>query len=296
MTDAARRPEVEDGPGKKLALALLCILAGTLALSYDFIANDLVRFLYTIAVAGGYLAFTLRLRSHPFLHRYWELAFAFFVLAVVGVLNNLSHYFGTYVLHSPPVTGNPLASSVTGSVLVQLVETGVAIVTILVLTKAFGFSLGAVYARPGRLRALFLVALAVFVLLLVFTARHQSNFIPTNGAASQGGFLSLLPALLVLVVSNGFQEEFLFRGLFLQRYNAHFGGPASILISSIVFGIAHLGVTYTPSAILFILVAVLPLGLVTALLMRRTDGIVTPAVLHAGFDLPIYWSFLTYVT
>ncbi|HEV2449981.1 MAG TPA: CPBP family intramembrane glutamic endopeptidase [Thermoplasmata archaeon] len=296
MTTPSAVPEAALGTGKKVALGLVCVLAGAAPLSYGFIDNDLLRFLYTVGVAVAYLAFTLRARSDPSLRRYWELAFAFFVLAVVGVLNNLARNFGSYVLHSPPVAGNPLASSVTASVLVQLVETAVAIVTIFVLTRSFGLSLGTVYARPGRLWALFLATLAVFVLLLVFTARHQSSLFPTNGMGSQGSFLTLAPALLVLVVSNGFQEEFLFRGPFLQRYGTHFGGPASVLISSIVFAIAHLGVTYTPSAIFFILVAVFPLGLVTAFLMRRTDGIVTPAVLHAGFDVPVYWSFLTYVS
>lgn len=288
-------PPLENRPGKKAGLAVLCILAGAAPLSYGFITNDLARFLYTMVVAGAYLAFTLAARKSASLHKYWELSSAFFVLAVVGVLNNLSHYFGTFVLNSPPVAGNPLASTVTASVIVQLVETIVAIVPILVITKAFGFKLGSVYARPGRLRGLFVVAIVVFVALFILTARHVSNFIPTNGAGSPPSFLALAPALIVLVVSNGFQEEFLFRGLFLQRYNAFFGGPVSILLSAIVFGIAHLGVTYTPSALIFILVAVFPLGLVTAFLMRRTDGVVTPAILHSGFDLPIYWAFLTYV-
>lgn len=294
MAEPARTSEL--GNGKKAGLAVLCILAGTAALSYSFIANDLARFLYTAAVAATYFGCTFALRRSPTLGKYWELSSAFFVLAVVGMLNNLSHYVGTYVLNSPPVPGNPLASSVTASVIVQLVETLVAIVPILVITKAFGFPLGSVYARKGRLRGLFAAAIAVFVVLLIFTARHSSNFIPTNAAGSHSNFIALAPALLVLVISNGFQEEFLFRGLFLQRYSAFFGGPVAMLLSAIVFGIAHLGVTYTPSALLFILVAVFPLGLVTAFLMRRTDGIVTPAVLHAGFDLPIYWAFLTYVS
>lgn len=292
-------PEPQASQGNTLrrtaALAALCVVAGAVPFSYGFISNDIARFLFTVAVAGVYLAVTLLARRNPNLRKYWELASAFLILAVVGVFNNLAHYFGTYVLNSPPVTGDPLAGSVTASVIVQLVETLVAIVPILLLTKAFGFRLSSVYAQRGRLRGLFIVAIGVFVLLLVFTARHDSSFFMTNPSSSQTSFLALAPALLVMVVSNGFQEEFLFRALFLQRYSNFFSAPVSIILTATVFGYAHLGVTYTPSALIFILVAVFPLGLATAYMMHKTNGVLTPAILHSGFDLPIYWAFLTYV-
>jgi membrane protease YdiL (CAAX protease family) len=59
----------------------------------------------------------------------------------------------------------------------------------------------------------------------------------------------LTPALLVPVISNGFQEEFLFRGLFLQRYNALFGAYMSNILQALVFAFAHPEVTYTPNAL-----------------------------------------------
>jgi membrane protease YdiL (CAAX protease family) len=62
------------------------------------------------------------------------------------------------------------------------------------------------------------------------------------------------------------------------------------------FAFAHLGVTDTPNAFLFILVAVFPLGLVGGYLMRRSDGVVAPALFHAGVDIPIYLTFLTFVS
>jgi uncharacterized protein len=281
--------------GKKSLLAIVCILAGAIPLDYGFISNDLARFTYTVVVAVAYLAFTLMARKKSSLRRFWELSFAFFVLALVGVLNNLSHYFGTYILNSPPVSGDPLASTVTASVIVQLVETLVAIVPIIVLTKAAGMPLSSIYARKGRLRGLFFATIVVFVFLFIVTGIHQFGFITSKGSVTLSKYLSLAPALLIMVISNGFQEEFLFRGLFLQKYNAFFSGPVSIFLSAIVFGIAHLGVTYSASSIIFILIAVFPLGLITAFLMRRTNGVVTPAILHAGFDILIYWAFLSYV-
>jgi membrane protease YdiL (CAAX protease family) len=49
------------------------------------------------------------------------------------------------------------------------------------------------------------------------------RFIPIQGTMTVGRYLALSPALLVMVISNGFEEEFLFRGLFLQRYGVFFG-------------------------------------------------------------------------
>jgi len=106
----------------------------------------------------------------------------------------------------------------------------------------------------------------------------------------------LTPALLILVISNGFQEEFLFRGLFLQRYNAFFGAYVSNILQALVFAFAHAGVTYTPNALVFILVSVFPLGLIAGYLMRSSNGVIAPAIFHAGVDIPIYLAFLTYVS
>jgi len=98
------------------------------------------------------------------------------------------------------------------------------------------------------------------------------------------------------VISNGFQEEFLFRALFLQRYGIFLGAYLANVVQALVFAFAHLGVTYTPSAVVFTLVAVFPLGLIAGYLMRSSNGVVAPALFHAGLDIPIYLAFLTYVS
>jgi hypothetical protein len=51
-----------------------------------------------------------------------SLPFAFFVFAVVQVLNNSVPYLAVSALHQPPVPGNPLASTVSGTVLIQLLK------------------------------------------------------------------------------------------------------------------------------------------------------------------------------
>ncbi|HTE86073.1 MAG TPA: CPBP family intramembrane glutamic endopeptidase, partial [Dehalococcoidia bacterium] len=81
----------------------------------------------------------------------------------------------------------------------------------------------------------------------------------------------------------------------LQRYNAFFGVRVSNVLQAIIFAIAHAGITYTPASVLFIVLGVFPLGLFGGYLMRRTNGVVTPALFHAGADIPIYLAFLSYV-
>jgi membrane protease YdiL (CAAX protease family) len=63
-----------------------------------------------------------------------------------------------------------------------------------------------------------------------------------------------------------------------------------------VFTVAHVGISYTPNALLFLVVFVFPLGLFGGYLMRRTDSALAPVIFHAGADLPIYLSFLSFVT
>ena len=116
----------------------------------------------------------------------------------------------------------------------------------------------------------------------------SAHLFPVREAYPLHRFLALTPSVLVVCLSNGFQEELLFRGLFLQRYRAVFGKHTSNLLQATIFTTAHAGITYTPTAIIFVVVFVFPLGLITGYLMRTTNGIVAPVILHAGTDIPIY--------
>jgi hypothetical protein len=101
---------------------------------------------------------------------------------------------------------------------------------------------------------------------------------------------------LVVALSNGLEEEVLFRGLFLRKYSAFFGACGANVLQAVVFAVAHAGISYTPVAVLFIVLIVFPLGLITGTLMHRTNGILAPSILHAAFDIPIYLAFLTFAS
>jgi len=67
------------------------------------------------------------------------------------------------------------------------------------------------------------------------------------------------------------------------------------VLQAAVFAFAHLDVGYTPSVRLFVLAVVFPLGLLAGYLMRASNGVVAPAIVHAGLDIPIYLGFLSWV-
>lgn len=280
-------------------VAIACVLAGAAALAARALSQPTLEIGYGLAVAVILLAVAVVLKRSADRQHYWELAFVLFVFAVVQVLNNsLPALVQSNVLHDLPVTGNPLASTASGTVVIQLLETLIAVVPIVVLVRMAGLSLGSIYVRVGRAGAARVIAFVVFAVIygVVGVSPAAHRFLPIQGTMTLDRYLALTPALLVMVLSNGLQEELLFRGLFLQRFVAFFGVPAAYIAQALVFSFAHAGVTYTPSALLFIVVSVFPLGLIAAYLMRRSDGLLAPVIFHAAVDIPIYLAFLTFVS
>jgi membrane protease YdiL (CAAX protease family) len=76
-------------------------------------------------------------------------------------------------------------------------------------------------------------------------------------------------------------EELLFRGLFLNRYDAVIGRHLSIVATSLVFALAHIQFTYTQELPLFFTLLFM-LGIAWATIMRMTDSIIASTLFHAG--------------
>ena len=297
-------PTTPDGPaylgvGQRLGLAVVCLCLGIFPFA-RWIPGDSVRIAYVAVL----LAFALFARSHPFARKYWELAFAFAIFGLVAVLDGfVNGYVGTSLLHDPPNGGNPLASTVSGTVVIQLLDAASAIVPVVVLTRISGQDLGSISVRKGVLGRWFVFACVFFVLFYVFLAtlplRPDSpahRLLPENSALTLGRFLALSPALLLVSLSNGFEEELLFRGLFLQKYERFFGAPVANTLQAMVFTSAHVGVAYTPNFLLFAVLLIFPLGLVAGYLMRATNSVITPGIFHGALDMGIYLAFLSYAS
>jgi membrane protease YdiL (CAAX protease family) len=98
--------------------------------------------------------------------------------------------------------------------------------------------------------------------------------------------LPWIPWILVFVAGNAFNEELLFRGLFLQKIDPFVGRLCSNLVLAIPFVLHHTGVTYTPSQWMF-LAELLPLALAWSYITQRTDSLWGSVLFHAGTDIPI---------
>ncbi len=285
--------------GQQLILAIVCLCAGIVPFA-RWIPGDYTRIVYTAVL----LAFALFARNRASLRNYWELSFAFFILGLVAVLDSfVNGYVGTSILHDAPNGGDPLASTVLGTTVIQLLDSLSAIVPIVVLTRFSGSDLGSIYVRKGVLGRWFVFAVVFFVLFYFFLAslplRPDSpaqRVLPQSGTLTLGRFLVLTPALLVVSFSNAFEEEFLFRGLFLQKYGVFFGPRIANVLQAIVFASAHVGVTYTPNFLLFVVLLIVPLGLFGGYLMRATNSVITPGIFHGALDMGIYLAFLSYAT
>ena len=288
------------GVGRRLLLAVVCLCLGIVPFARWIPGGDQVRIVYVAVL----LACALCTRAQPSLRKYWELAFAFAIFGLVAVLDSfVNGYLGTAVLHDPPNEGDPLASTVRGTVVIQLLDALSAIVPVLVLTRISGRDLGFIYVRKGVLGRWFVFAVVFFVVFYIFLAtlplRPDSpahSLLPESGALTVGRFLALSPALLLVSLSNGFEEEILFRGLFLQKYDVFFGARSANVLQALVFSAAHVGVTYTPNFLLFVVLLIFPLGLIGGYLMRRTNSVITPSIFHGALDMGIYLAFLSYAS
>src|ERR1051326_1308637 len=221
------QPPVPLRLGRKLVIALLCLCAGVAPLAARSIPDDRLRVACGSILAAAYLGVALLSRRQlTAWSKYADLSFAFFIFAFIQVLNNaVPGFFGTQVLRDPPNAGDPLASTISGSVAVQLLETLLVLVPVAVLTRAWGNDLGSVYLRAGVRGRWLALAIVFFVAFygLIATVPLPRLF-PTNGGPlSLAHFLALTPPLIVVALSNGLEEEVLFRGLFLRRYERLFG-------------------------------------------------------------------------
>jgi membrane protease YdiL (CAAX protease family) len=150
-----------------------------------------------------------------------------------------------------------------------------------------GFDWRSMYLKRGRSRIWLPVAIAA---LIVFPALAYFAI-----SSSQAGvfekLLPLWPWILLFVLSNGFMEELLYRGLFLQRYETFLGKGLSNVLTAIVFAIMHTQVTYAAEMIQF-LVIVLVLSLIWGFLIQKSDSLWGAVLFHAAGDcLIIFGAF-----
>jgi membrane protease YdiL (CAAX protease family) len=107
-----------------------------------------------------------------------------------------------------------------------------------------------------------------------------------------GRVLTWATWILIFVVGNAFNEEILFRGLFLKKYSPFLGRFLSNLVIAIPFALHHAGVSYSPGTLMFLAI-LLPLALAWGFVTQKTDSLWGSILFHAGTDIPVVLSLFS---
>ena len=174
-----------------------------------------------------------------------------------------------------------------GITAIKLTEAVIVILCVIVLTLYPGSAIGSVFLKRGKLRLGITIGLTSFILLFGFAVLQSAWQGITFGQIAK-----VAPLILVFTIANGVMDELLFRGLFLNRYEAVIGPYPAILATSLVFALAHIEFTYTQELPLF-LALMFMFGIAWAAIMRMTDSIIASSLFHAGVDAILMTAIFT---
>lgn len=238
------------------------------------------------AARAGFLvvfgALWLIAREGHRLHRFRPVFFAYFT-AVFAL--SLGFFFADKGLEFLRLT----TQTPVGIAMAKFLQALLIVIGILVVAKLCGENLASLYIQKGRLMLGLGVGLIAAAVLAVVSLRQ-----PAVMALGTAKLMVLAPWIILFVVSNGFMEELLFRGLFLGRYEPLIGKWLAILSTALAFTLAHMQVTYAPNMLAFLLVT-FGFSIAWGWLMQKTRSLWGSFLFHAGADvlliLPIFSSF-----
>jgi len=220
------------------------------------------------------LGITLLTRLDQRYKVYWQLPMTLFIAASSLLAASL---LGDWLLNLWGLTLN----SASGIAIAKLSEAIPIIAVILIANKLFGFDLRSLYVQKGHLKrglAIGLGGFTAFSILMFFQNREQG--------IEFAQIVPVIPWILLFVLTNGFMEELLFRGLFLRRYEPILGGQISVWLTALVFTAVHLQVGYVQNLWGFLALTFL-MALAWGDLMRKTNSLIASSLFHAGADLLI---------
>ncbi len=267
--------------------------------------------LFAVLTTGGFLIFALTMTFVPVLPLWVTYVARAGFLVVFGALwrfardghwlNRLRPVFFAYFtavfglslgffLADPGLKLLGLTTQTPAGVAVaKFLQASLIVIGILAVARLCGEDLASLYILKGRLLLGLGVGLIAFATCLVLTLQQAA--IRVLGTAR---LMSLAAWILLFVLSNGFMEELLFRGLFLRRYEPLMGKWLAVFSTALAFTLAHMQVTYAPGLWFFLLVT-FGFALAWGWLMQRTDSLWGSVLFHAGADLliilPVFASF-----
>ncbi len=246
-------------------LAIMLVVSATL---FPPISSNLKLIIRLVLLAVFFVSWRIFHRAGNIKAK--DLAFAFLALNLAFLIFS---FFPTDIYNLNHETSR-------GFALLKLSD-AVIISAILILTFIFsGYSWDSIFLAKGQLVLGLIIGLIFFIAfgyLAINNPEHkmEPGFIQRN-----------YKWILIYVLSSGFMEEFLYRGIFLEKLNAYFHPVWSIILLSICFAAPHLMVNFTHEVLIFS-GYIFALGIICGLAMQYTKSIVAPTLIHAGADLLI---------
>ena len=262
---------------KRLVVSLCLLLAGLAIFVlgspyYDVFPTNRSQ-IYLLALTLCFLAASFALKRHRSLARYAPSAYGLFIASAALL------FLSTGLLELRRGVLTPLQDLALDKVSQFLHVVPV----ILALTLVARNDLKSIYIARGKLKAGLIFGGVSFLLwagLAYWLQSGSGAFGPVNAGA--------ILLALVWAFANSIMEELWFRAVFLKRYEKVIGRLAAILVTSVVFGVSHLNVTYEfPGGSVVFGVVVFVLGIVSAYSIYKTDSLIGVVLFHAGYDLTI---------
>ena len=241
---------------------------------------------YRMILVVGLLILALLARKSQRFARYWQILFA-------GCIASLATAIDYYLPSRYWLLGalNILIRTPAGLALDKLDSSLVIILTILLLNKVSGNSLADLYLRRGHLKKGLTIGLIAFIISVAGSIPFSQLFFNAHDLTLQK-VLPWTPWILIFVIGNAFNEELLFRGLFLGKYEPLLGKFLSNLVIAIPFALHHSGVSYTQDTLMF-LALLIPLSLAWGYVTQKTGSLWGSILFHAGTDIPIVLSIFS---
>ncbi len=230
-------------------------------------------------VAGVFLSLYLVLKDRKSKKINYRLPMAFFI-ATVAI--SLDMYLPTSRLLVKALGTD--YSTPMGLALDKLDSSLIIILAVILLNKLTGGSLKDLRLQKGNLKRGLSIGIPSFAVAAVLSPYMAKLFGASGFSLSQ--ILEWMPWILIFIAGNAFNEELLFRGLFLSRMEPFLGRTLSNLVVAIPFVLHHTGVTYTNDSLMFLLY-LLPLALLWGRIAQDNDSLIGSVLFHAGTDITV---------
>ena len=232
-------------------------------------------------IVAALLAAAVLSRARQSGREYFQVFYALFAAGTVVLLSTLFSGLLVDLLGFSPTTPSGIAVA-------KFSEAILRVIPLLILMVLIGANRESMYLNRGRIGiglAIGTIAFIVFPIIAYIPLANQVGIVDR--------LLSLSPWILLFVLSNGFMEELLFRGLLLKRFESFLGANLSNLLTAVVFTLIHAQVTYTTDLILFLLLIAFPLSLTWGYLTQKTGSIWGAVLFHAAGDCLIVFGVFT---